>query len=344
MLYASKRRISLWSRNFAIDAIALAFSATSAFAADLPPIKAPSVAPLPPPPLWTGFYAGVNAGYSWGNVAAVDPGSTQYDFNFGPFPSRLGEFLIPGLSAPAALGEARFQSNGFLGGGQAGYNFQFNPWLALGVEADMQGSRVSGQGSFVGASTCCAFNSVFITVDNAWAATSITRQVDWLGTVRGRFGYLVTPTLLAYATGGLAYAGVTASTTHIQTFTTTVTTRNSPGNPVIRPLASFMGAGGYSDTRVGWTVGGGLEWMFWPNWSAKVEYLYYDLGAMQYATNFVWYAAMDFAGIPDGPINTPVTRMKFNGNIVRAGVNYHFNWASVPAVGKLLRIPARPLC
>ena len=85
------------------------------------------------------------------------------------------------------------------------------------------------------------------------------------------------------------------------------------------------------NTQRGWTAGGGLEWMFWPNWSAKVEYLYYDLGTVSQT-----YTARcsDAAG---GLFfaNAGQTTARFDGNLVRAGLNYHFNWgAAAPVVAK----------
>ena len=99
-------------------------------------------------------------------------------------------------------------------------------------------------------------------------------RVNWYGTVRGRLGFLFTPTLLVYGTGGLAYGGVNTTVNHNTLM-------------VSFPLTSqglAPGSASFSDTRVGWTAGGGLEWMFMPNWSAKVEYLYTDLGTTSLST------------------------------------------------------------
>jgi len=61
----------------------------------------------------------------------------------------------------------------------------------------------------------------------------------------------------------------------------------------------------------GWTVGGGLEYMFAPSWSAKIEYQYYNFGS----TNFL-----------AGPIGLVGNRFRDDEHTVKAGVNYHFNW------------------
>jgi outer membrane immunogenic protein len=71
--------------------------------------------------------------------------------------------------------------------------------------------------------------------------------------------------------------------------------------------------------------------MFWPNWSAKVEYLYYDLGRVAYSAGV--RAAATNGGIPVWTHVSQATT-RFNGNIVRAGVNYHFNWGAPPVVAK----------
>ena len=104
---------------------------------------------------------------------------------------------------------------------------------------------------------------------------------DWLGTARGRIGYAF-DRWMPYVTGGLAVGDVSASVT---------------GNP------------GASDTRVGWTLGGGAEFALNGPWTAKLEYLYVDLG------DFSCRTACGTAG-PDN--------VEFKSHIVRAGLNYRF--------------------
>ncbi len=103
-----------------------------------------------------------------------------------------------------------------------------------------------------------------------------------------------------------------------------------------KTLGGSFGAVNFSNTQVGWTAGGGLEWMFMPNWSAKVEYLYYDLGSV--TQNFA-LASVDPGVVFGTPASNALfggqVRARINGNIVRAGVNYHFNWgAPAPVVAK----------
>jgi outer membrane immunogenic protein len=78
-----------------------------------------------------------------------------------------------------------------------------------------------------------------------------------------------------------------------------------------------------SATRTGWTAGAGAEWKFAQNWSAKLEYLYYDLGSM---TTNLGILNNNPSGVPFTIFShSPAATTSFNGNIVRAGVNYHFN-------------------
>ena len=145
-------------------------SSACAYAADLGPYRAP-----PPPqgdyyePVrdipwsWRGFYAGVNAGYAWGGDDSVT------------------------LSGPGGTATGTLEPNGWFGGGQIGYNAQFQS-LVFGIEADLQGADISD--------------------GNAFASTN----VDWFSTVRGRVGYAAGPALL-YATGGFAFADVNTNAT-----------------------------------------------------------------------------------------------------------------------------------
>ena len=103
----------------------------------------------------------------------------------------------------------------------------------------------------------------------------------WLATVRGRIGYAF-DRYLPYLTGGLAVGEVEAT----------------------RPLFS-----GVSETRAGWTIGGGLEFALAGNWTAKAEYLYVDLG--DFDCGFSCNA-------------TAPTNVSFTSNIFRGGINYRF--------------------
>jgi outer membrane immunogenic protein len=285
----------------------------SALAADLPHYKAPPPPPPPPPPMWTGFYVGLNAGGTW----AQSNSTNTTAFPIFAAPAIQSEANVAALLATSNIGSGN--GGGFIGGGQIGYNWQFYNSFVAGIEADIQGIAYSNNTrNFAAVSGVPGFP-----LETMFGAVSVKRNVDYIGTVRGRLGWLFTPTLLVYGTGGLAYGGVSSSTSMFQT-DTLATTGCTFCNP-------YFTAGSYSDTRVGWTAGGGLEWMFWPNWSAKVEYLYYDLGRVSYAmsplVSFFNGGAPAWAAIAQ-------SSTRFNGNIVRAGVNYHFNWGAAPVVAK----------
>jgi outer membrane immunogenic protein len=252
-----------------------ALSVGAAVAADLPSRKAAPayMPPPPPPPLWTGFYAGLNLGGGWTSNTVNAASLTPY--------VGVGNnvYFLPGNTSGGS------NAGGVVGGGQIGYNYQFGPNILVGVETDFQGTSMSSAGdrNIVYYPDPLLQGSLLVPLapgGNPGIA------LNWFGTVRGRAGYLITPTLLVYGTAGFAYGG--------------------------------LSAGNFNSTRTGWTAGGGVEWMFLPNWSAKAEYLYTDLssggttGAFGY--NYGYHHHPQF-------------------NTVRAGVNYHFNWgASAPAI------------
>ena len=175
------------------------------------------------------------------------------------------------------------QSNnkiGFIGGAQIGYNWQLGGPILLGLEADFNGhSNISSN-------------------NNAFGYGGGNSGSGYLGTVRGRIGFLATPTFLIYATGGLAYGNTWSSADN--------------------SYAYLAGYGGYNNNqnnfKAGWTGGGGLEWMFAPNWSVKAEYLYVDLGR----------TGSNFGGFGQASKST--------AHLARLGVNYHFNWGGVAPV------------
>ncbi|WP_442753845.1 outer membrane protein [Methylocystis sp. JAN1] len=304
-------------KKIALSVAALAVTVGSAVAADLPSRKGPPILPPPPPPpLWTGFYVGLNAGGTWANSNTINVASFG-----GPCTSGGGGCVLApnyGLTsaALATFSASAGNSGGFIGGGQIGYNYQFYNNFVVGIEADIQGIAASNStASFLSQGINPNFPGFPIL-----QAASVNRSIDYIGTVRGRLGWLATPTLLIYGTGGLAYGGVTLNSGISQQVL------NDPGIP-----NPYFSGSAFSDTRVGWTAGGGVEWMFWPNWSAKVEYLYYDLGSVTTQGALVNIQT-------NGTIFSsafPTTTTRFNGNIVRAGLNYHFNWgAPAPVVAK----------
>jgi outer membrane immunogenic protein len=310
-------------KKFVVSVLAL-ISAGSAMAADLPNSKAPTLTPPPPPPppIWTGFYVGLNAGGTWSNSSnqisswssAIGPG------NPGPNPSGNADYAAAAILG--LVGNHSANSGGFIGGGQFGYNYQIGGAFVAGIEADIQGIAGSGGGGNYWRNVSVLGPNLFN--HNYLSGASVSRSVDYLGTVRGRIGYLVTPTLLIYGTGGLAYGGVNLRFNGAQ-----LGYNHNPDYDTTGP-----GYNSFSQTQAGWTAGGGVEWMFMPNWSAKAEYLYYDLGSARTNVGYTYAAKTRGAGQQFVFLNSSQVSSRFNGNIVRAGVNYHFNFGSAPVVAK----------
>jgi outer membrane immunogenic protein len=226
-------------RKIAVGLFATCSMISIACAADLPRSVYKAPAMVAPVFSWTGFYIGANVGYGWG--------------------SGDGTATVGGITGPISG-----SSNGVIGGGQIGYNWQTGP-IVFGVEADFQGSGVEGNVTGPG----------FI---------NGRQSTDWFGTIRGRLGYAWDRTML-YATGGGVY-----SDNHIK------------GTSTINGLAFDN-----SQTSWSWTVGGGVEHMFMPNWSAKIEYLY--IGTPD--------------SVPTAPFTTALSG-SVHGNVIRGGINYHF--------------------
>jgi outer membrane immunogenic protein len=277
-------------------AVALAALAVgnTAFAADIP---AP-VYKAPPPVVapfynWTGFYVGLNAG------GVVNSGSRYEQDPAGCFLLTAGNCGVAGLAGnPFRTFSNSLSRTGFTGGGQVGYNYQTG-FLVLGIESDLNYSGLSASDST---------NTILtgpLTGGNA--IHSFSEQLNWFGTLRGRVGVTVTPTMLLYATGGLAYGQV-----------------NSTTNVLFPPTccAGDNYFGSISTTRLGWTAGAGVEWMFAPHWSVKAEYLYIDLGTFSYADPITNGVAL---GLPTAAYSTSLTTRE---HVARLGVNYHFDWAA----------------
>jgi outer membrane immunogenic protein len=290
-------------KKLATAIAAIALIGTPAFAADMA-VKAPPPPPAPPPISWTGWYGGINVGGTWSDDS-INVNTTP---NVQCFESAC---ILGTAAAQGSTGVFSGRGAGFIGGGQFGYNWQFNSWVA-GFEADIQGTRVKATGESTANIDLGPLGMPTFSLAND---LSVTKEIDYLGTVRGRLGWLAAPSLLVYGTGGLAYGGVKASTSVSQVQPSGFTAVG--GVPI-----NFGTSLGISQTRTGWTAGGGFEWMFVPRWSVKVEYLYYDLGSVTYNGQ----EAIVFSPSLGAPVftNNVQTMTRFNGNIVRGGVNWYF--------------------
>jgi len=246
-------------------AIAVALTA-GASAADLP-YRAPAAAPAyVAAPTWTGLYVGANVGYSAGR---------------SPISSTTTLVGVPPTVFLAGTSDTSV--NGAIGGGQIGYNWQFNPNWLLGIEGDFDWTGQRGS----------------VTTLDFLQTSTAEAKLDWLATIRGRFGY-ITGNSLWYVTGGWADGRRELNTTY------------AFGTPAI-----FAGSSSVKSTKSGWTVGGGVETKLWnSNWSAKLEYLHVDLGTLSTATPV-------FSVPPVGAaVFNTATTAKFRDEIIRVGLNY----------------------
>jgi outer membrane immunogenic protein len=260
----------------------LATVSVAALAAAQPAHAGP---PMPMPVYnWAGWYAGGNVGYSFGNENSnfTDPGFTSFTC----------------CNATTLNGHQRL--DGVIGGGQVGYNWQPNPYAVFGLEADFQGTNEKNTASY---STTCEGYTGGGTFDTSCGIKQ-SSSIGWFGTVRGRVGWLITPTIMPYVTAGLAYGEVKASGTVSGGY-----------NVETGCFYTCQSSWSKSQVNVGFAGGFGVEAAFpgSSNWTWKVEYLYINLGTLggtgydpTYGTTYTW-------------------NNSFTDNIVRGGINYYFH-------------------
>jgi outer membrane immunogenic protein len=259
-------------RKLLLAGVAFGALIVPAMAADVP---APAYTKAPPPPEfnWSGLYVGGNAG--WGSL---DDTAVPFCLtSAGAWEGQGCDFVPGGL----------VKGNGFVGGGQFGYNWQAGR-MVLGLETDFQGSTIKGSTTVPG-----PFNIIGLGSSGPGASFTAEETISWIGTFRGRFG-VAFDRVLIYATGGFAYGAVSAAQAHIL--------------PAVQYSSSTSGI------LNGWTFGGGFEWAFAGNLSGKVEGLYYDLGTI----------STSVGATP--PVTSYANGKNFDaqGVIIRAGLNWRF--------------------
>jgi outer membrane immunogenic protein len=231
--------------SFSILAVALGGRAISSASAADAVVYEPAPEVLISSYDWSGFYAGVHAGYGWAKSESDD--LFAYDV----------------------------EPEGWLGGLQAGYNHQFANNVVIGVEADVSLADLGDSRLFT----------------DPIASTTAAAEIKATGTVRGRIGYAF-DRVLPYVTAGIGWA--VQDVDYHQDF----------------------GFGLFTDidqtkTHVGWTVGAGLEGALSDRWTAKVEYLYSDLGSEEYT------GTQNFGSFP--------ADIDLSTQTVKIGLNYQFN-------------------
>ena len=207
-----------------------------------------------------------------------------------------------------AFGTFSHSPQGVIGGAHVGFNLQYNPWLVIGLEGSVDGTSLSN-------TLAVPVNDVFLDTPGVITSSS---QADVQGSLRARIGIALDRALI-YGTGGVAFTG----------FNTTI----------IDTTGFFTGVPGtnatFSNTRAGWTAGGGLEYAVTDNWWVRAEYRYSNFG---HTTDF------PFVGVLPFPNSFVFLGHHLTENQVQVGFSYRFDWTipapqPVPAVGPGQPVP-----
>src|SRR5579885_282448 len=247
------------------------------------------------PQSWNGWYTGGNLGYGWGRS---DTSATFLDMFNNVTP---GPVLLTTRSS--------FDMNGVIGGLQAGGNWQNGNWV-FGFEADIQAADQKATKSF----TCPAANcsSPGINTDLTAATVNYSQKLDWFGTVRGRIG-VANPATLVYFRAGLAYGHIKSSDLLIAVGTAGPTS-TCPGPTCGLPISTG------STTKIGYAVGVGAEQRLFGNWSSKIEFLFVDLGKVNF----------NRCCFPTGAVSSNAVPIQVNlgskitDSVLRLGLNYQY--------------------
>ncbi|MDR3469548.1 MAG: outer membrane beta-barrel protein [Xanthobacteraceae bacterium] len=241
---------------------------------------------------WTGFYAGLNGGTGGGTASPTYSYVAPSDF--GP---------------DTTLNQQSHRLGGLFAGAQFGYTYQSTNNVVLGAETDFQWSGIQARNRQADTTTNPLLGAVYLNTSD------MTIGQNWFGTTRARLGYAFADRILAYATGGVAYAQFNAGNGGLDQ-------RLSPS-----PTIYGQTSGAMTSTRVGWVVGAGFEYAIDPRMSIKSEYLY-----------------SQFAGVtapylvpPD--VNGTFSTGSLGVHMVRAGLNYRFGEPS----NALALAPATPI-
>ena len=251
-------------------ALSATFGTGIAPAADLPARPYTKAAPLQPAPItWRGCYLGANIGAGWDRFHAGEAGFAGVPSPFVDYGSNTGTSLI--------------------GGGQVGCDYQFAPNWVIGTQGKAEFGNINSSNPVA-----------------AFPGVTAVFKLKNTGTLTGRLGYTLAPTVLAYVKGGAAWSNAYA----------TASTAFGLGE-----TANF--------SMTGYTVGGGVEWIFAPGWSVFGEYNYMDFGRKDIGFTSAVTGGGFVAGAPSEVVSTRLTTQQ-----ALVGVNYKFNFGGPAVVAK----------
>ena len=277
-------------KRLALAVSVFAASAMGASAADMA-VKAPRYqAPEAAISTWTGFYVGASLGGEQANASWTTTSISVDAPAFGNPPATVDG------SSPR-----RFSPSSGRYGGFAGYDYQFAPRWVAGIVLDA--AYFDSTVTTVGAPGCTI--SCILGVPGPGADISSVKA-KWDADVRGRLGYLVTPNVLLYGTGGIAF----------QNFSNSITCQTSLTDPLCGPTPVPASATATNNsTRTGWTAGVGVDAKIFENWMLRAEYRYSDFGT--------WSNSLLLVS-PGVSVVTVATNLKINTHIAMIGIAYKF--------------------
>jgi outer membrane immunogenic protein len=293
----STARARIERQDSTSPAVAAPTSVRKAYAADRPVYKAVPYVQPPMSPSWNGFYVGLNAGAREDQVSATTTSVVGFAAGFPLFP--VAGFPTPSLSQRAWS---------FRIGPYVGYNWQIGSQWLVGVEGDWAWAD----------KTATNTTNVFATPGSP---DTFSVKAGWDASIRARVGVLASPNVLLYLAGGPSWMKVESTSACVAGGPNRICFATTPpinGQGFTQPIITN------SSTKLGWTLGGGIETMFAPGWIVRAEYRYSDYGTITSTDRrqFTPGAALVFG--QDGFIVTNDVRVRTN--LATVGIAHKFDW------------------
>ena len=272
---------------------------------------------------WTGFYAGGQVGYGFGLPSAKlldiegEPGTEIekiYDITPNRGPNGTADCNVGSTTACTYARDGEFSGNihsdptGIAGGLHVGYNFQPSN-IVFGIEGDYSWSGMDGSGNGL-ISPKDGTLRPGQSLDESPQNLRLSSSIDFLASLRGRLGYATGP-VLVYGTGGVAWAGYSAS----------ATSPEGEADPRDGDPANESGTYRWSDDRIGWVIGGGVEMQVSENVTVRFEALHYDFGTVKFGHD----DDLESFGEEAGNIEAIFGEQNVTVNQIRVGASYRLN-------------------